>query len=140
MNGNVFGDMLVDVSQKEASNNCSSTKSNGNQIHVRESALVRILSGKLDRSDTSRCVDHRTELCGVVSERTSRKCINQFRDDVDVYDSILEGGHSEVGAGSRSNLLFEDVVKHGDADNLPDGADDDRKGDGGSDKVVWGDD
>lgn len=115
--------------EEETRNNGSTSERNRNQIQFWERSLVKLMSRLLDGSDVFGIRD--VEVCGVRRERTGSQCSDQLCGSLDGVQAWVEtvgdGGKSEDGQvihGAMLDVRMEEIVEHGHADNLADGADD----------------
>lgn len=131
--------------ETEARDDGRAAERDRDKVQQGKGALVQLVAGVLNRRDVRRVRD--VEVVRVGGERTGGQGGDEAGDvSLRVQagrEAIEDGGEVkdlEVVGGEVGDVLVEQVVEHGHADHLADGADDDRQRDGGSDELVGADD
>ncbi|PBP17079.1 C6 finger domain-containing protein [Diplocarpon rosae] len=131
--------------QEEARHDRCAAKRNRHQVQFGERALVEVVTGLLDGGDVRRVGD--VEAVRVRRERArgqGRDELGRAADGIPArVEAVDDGGEREdleVRRREMLDVLVEQVVEHRDADDLTQGADDDRERDGRADELVGADD
>lgn len=138
MDRNVLIYEFPDICEEKERERCSAAKGNGDKVQLVEANLIHIVAALNNGIDLR--LRGSVEQMRIYVKRTSRERGDEVGDGVDIGSDERgsredEGLHILVDAGG--DVLLEDVVEHGHADDLADGADDDGESDGRAD-VLWG--
>ena len=130
----------IDIDQEETGDHGTRAKRDGDKIHLWEGDGIQIVAGHLDGVDGFGSPIDAGKQIGVPGDGARGQDGDQLGDFGDGGEADVDGGVGDVLGGVKVELVAEDVVEDGEADDLADGANGGGEGDAGADDVVGRDD